>query len=318
MCAGESNRAAVPKVGEAPSYLQCDVASSRQVYGFVAQWFFTSERTRISHHVSIAMPAIFLCCHVVVVFDRSIVGITSSQWELMTVRREMCFKCRRGRVTWPGDVRKEEPLAQAITVDGCKESYCRFCSERNVWTRLECRRCKTAIPSVLQGKDMQASTKSGRSWSEWSSSGDGEDEVLAYEAQWAEETELRELREENQRLKNEGEKPSVQFEEPSEEVMCEEDEKMKVASDLNSKKKKDQRKREIVKQLRKIDESTDLPQELVGQRKEMWRQEMHDIEQRRIDLSPEHQQMQKLSQKRHCPQDNTVVAKECGQVGKEK
>ena len=61
-------------------------------------------------------------------------------------------------------------------------------------------------------------TKSGRSWSESSSSGDGEDEVLAYEAQWAEETALRELREENQRPRNEGEKPSVQFEEAGEEV----------------------------------------------------------------------------------------------------
>ena len=49
---------------------------------------------------------------------------------------------------------------------------------------------------------------------------------------------------------------------------CEEDEKMKVTGDLDSKKKKDERKREIVKQLRQIDEFTDLPQELVGQRKE--------------------------------------------------
>ena len=32
---------------------------------------FTSDRTRISHHVPIAMPSIFLCCPVVVVFDRS-------------------------------------------------------------------------------------------------------------------------------------------------------------------------------------------------------------------------------------------------------
>ena len=56
-------------------------------------------------------------------------------------------------------------------------------------------------------------------------------------AQWAEERELRELREENQILKNEGEKPSVQFEEASEEVMCEEDEKMEKGGDLDSKKK---------------------------------------------------------------------------------
>ena len=56
---------------------------------------------------------------------------------------------------------------------------------------------------------LSVSTKSGRSWSQLSSSGVGEDTVLAYTAQWAEETELRE---ENKRLKNEGSEPSVQFE----------------------------------------------------------------------------------------------------------
>ena len=54
--------------------------------------------------------------------------------------------------------------------------------------------CQTGIPSVLQGEHMQAvSTKSGRSWSESSSSGDGE--VLACKARWAKETVLRELQE---------------------------------------------------------------------------------------------------------------------------
>ena len=70
---------------------------------------------------------------------------------------------------------------------------------------------------------------------------------------------------------------------------------MKVDGDLDRKRKLDQHWRELVKQLRKIDEFTDLPQEFAVQWKEMWRQEMHDIEQRRIDLSPEHKQMQKVN-----------------------
>ena len=38
---------------------------------------------------------------------------------------------------------------------------------------------------MLEGKHMQAvSTQSGHTWSETSSSGEGDDKVLAYEAQW--------------------------------------------------------------------------------------------------------------------------------------
>ena len=84
-----------------------------------------------------------------------------------------------------GQVRKEELLAKAVTIDGRKEWCCRVCSETNSWTKSKCRRCKTGIPFVLQGRHMQTvSTKSARSLSE-SSSRDGEENVLAYKAQWA-------------------------------------------------------------------------------------------------------------------------------------
>ena len=77
-----------------------------------------------------------------------------------------------------GQVRKWELVAEAVTIDGRKERHCRFCSETKVWTRSKRRRCTTGIPSVLQGKNMQAvSTKNGRRWSELSPSGDGEDKV---------------------------------------------------------------------------------------------------------------------------------------------
>ena len=75
----------------------------------------------------------------------------------------------------------------------------------------------------------------------------------------------------------------MQFEEASDESVCEEDEKMEVDGELNSKRNLDRRKREIVKQFRKIDEFTDLPREFVVKRKEKSRRELQDLEQRRND-----------------------------------
>ena len=103
---------------------------------------------------------VVLCCG----FLRcSFVGNSSCQWGPMTVRKE-----------WVGKrPRMEDLLAEAVTIDGRMEWYCRFCSETNVWTRSMCRRYQTSIPSVLQGKYKQAvSTKVRRSWSESSSSGE--------------------------------------------------------------------------------------------------------------------------------------------------
>ena len=85
--------------------------------------------------------------------------------------------------------------------------------------------------------------------SESSSSGAGEDKVLAYKTQCAKESELRETVE--QLLESEGRKFSVQFKEGSEEINCEEEETLEVDGDAGSEKKLDQRQRENVKQLRK-------------------------------------------------------------------
>ena len=68
-----------------------------------------------------------------------------------------------------------------------------------------------------------------------------------------------ELREEVKRLQGEGERLAVQFEETCEEFLPDEDCKMEVDSEADSRKKLDQRKREIAKQLRKVQEfTTDL------------------------------------------------------------
>ena len=83
-----------------------------------------------------------------------------------------------------GQVGKEELFGRAITIDGRKEWYCLFCSDTNVWTRSRCARL--GFRQVLHAEHMQAvSSKSGRSWSASSSSGDGLHQMLAYQATWA-------------------------------------------------------------------------------------------------------------------------------------
>ena len=76
-----------------------------------------------------------------------------------------------------------------------------------------------------------------------------------------------------------------------------------------------QRKKELVTQMRKIDVSTDMLGKVVDEHKEKWRQELQDIERRRNDLLPEHQKMQKLSQKLQSVQDKKkTVPEERGQM----
>ena len=82
-----------------------------------------------------------------------------------------------------------------------------------------------------------------------------------------------------------------------------EGEKMEVDGEVDSKKKLDQRKKELVKQVRKIDEFTCNPRNVVGEQKEKGRQELQDIEHRRNGFLPEHQKMQKRSQKLQSLQD---------------
>ena len=59
----------------------------------------------------------------------------------------------------------------------------------------------THFVGVARQKQASCFEQGGRSGCASSSSGDGEDKVLAYKACWANETELRELREEIKRLK---------------------------------------------------------------------------------------------------------------------
>ena len=116
-----------------------------------------------------------------------------------------------------------------------------------------------------------------------------------YKAQRAKEAELFEFCEEVKKLKSEGQKAAVCFEEINEEVKPDEDCKMEVDSEAESRKKLHQREREVAKQLRKIEEFTDLDEGVTESHQDKWHQELLQSEQRRNDLLPEHEKMQEMS-----------------------
>ena len=64
-----------------------------------------------------------------------------------------------------------------------------------------------------------------------------------------------------------------------------------------TKKKLDEQRRRLQRQLRDLEKVTCLPQGHKSRLKETWQPELQDIEQKRNDLSPENQRMQKRSQK---------------------
>ena len=93
------------------------------------------------------------------------------------------------------------------------------------------------------------------------------------------------------------EKQWAQGEPVGAEGQSEDDGKMEVGEEVDSKEKLEQRKKELLKQLRNINEGLDMPQATQETLREKWQQELQDIEQRRNDLLPEHQQMQMRSPK---------------------
>ena len=116
--------------------------------------------------------------------------------------------------------------------------------------------------SVGVARQTQASCfdKGGRSGSESSSSGECEDKVLAHKAQWATQTELRELRDKVKWFEGERRKQWVQGKPTCADGTSGECEKLEVDEEFDSKKKSDQRKKELVLQLRRIGEFPDMPQ----------------------------------------------------------
>ena len=141
----------------------------------------------------------------------------------------------------------------------------------------------------------------GRSYSDASSSGECEDEVLAHKAHWATETELRELREETRGSRDkEGNRRCSSRKLVNKAGL----KKMEVDEEVDSKNKLDQRKKELQKQLRDIEKFTGMPQDTQDVLREKWQQEIQDIEQRPNGLLTELQNMQKRPEKLHSLQDN--------------
>ena len=97
-------------------------------------------------------------------------------------------------------------------------------------------RSGTVVPARIRTCGQDRNVEGGRSWSEWSSSGECEDKVLAHKAQWARLTELRELRDNVKWYESEGTKQWAKAEPSSEEGRYEENEKMEMDEEIDRKK----------------------------------------------------------------------------------
>ena len=94
----------------------------------------------------------------------------------------------------------------------------------------------------------------------------------------------------------------MQFEDAGAEGTFAEEGKI-VDEEVDSKKKLDLRKKDLLNQLHDTSNACpDMPQLAQGMLKEAWQQELQDIERRRNDLLPEDQKMQK-TQKLQSSQD---------------
>ena len=78
---------------------------------------------------------------------------------------------------------------------------------------------------------------------------------------------------------------------------------MEVEGDTDCKKKLDEQKKSLQKQLRDIEKFTDMEPMVRDRQKEKWKCQLQEIERKRTELLPEHQKMQKRSQKLQSLQD---------------
>ena len=222
----------------------------------------------------------------------------------------MAFRHRRRS---PEQVRAQRILADAITIDGRKEWTCKFCSETNVWTRWRCRRCGNNIPSGRQGKHKQAMCAKNREWYSGSSSSSGAEEWKSQEQE-----EIKRLRAQVELLSRQhGAEQSPQ--EPRELARrgsglegC----RMEFEEETEYKKKLDEQKKSLQRQEREIGKFANMDPVVRNHQKEVWKKELEEIERKRTELLPEHQKMQKKSQKllslRDKHKNHHKTAGECG------
>ena len=192
------------------------------------------------------------------------------------------FQTQRMKSWVPGQIRAEKVLADAITIDGRKEWICKFCSETNVWThwlcrgnfsnillfcrentsRLSLRRTKDGIqdhlPRVVENRESLVIMKR-RSRScvhKWGCSASSKECGRARRR--------RESRREEE--------------------------------DTDCKKKLDDQKESLQKELRDIEKFTDMEPMVRDSQKEKWKCQLQEIERKRTELLQEHQKMQKVSE----------------------
>ena len=213
----------------------------------------------------------------------------------------MGFQSHRNTSWVPAQIWAERVLADAITIDGHKEWICKFCSEANVWTRWRCRRCYSNIPAGLQEKHKHAIFAKNKGWYSGSSSSNGGKEKRLRDQE--EEEELRaqvELLRKQQRVEK---GPETQGEPTRRGSGLEEYCKMEVEEEIDCKKTLDEQRKSLQKQLRDIEKFTDMEPMFWDSHKEKWKGQLQVIARMRTKLLPEHQKMQKRSQKLQSLQD---------------
>ena len=167
-----------------------------------------------------------------------------------------------------------------------------------MWTRWRCRRCYHDIPAGLRGKYRQPIAARNREWSTGSSSSSGDEERRNKNLEAEDkgfEPGLRPWK------KKEGEGvqggqglPLTERKRPGRRV---------VEDEAESRKKLDDQKKKIQKELRDIEKFSCVPKELQESIKSNLQQQLQEVEQRRHDLMPEHQKVQKRQQKTQSIQD---------------
>ena len=189
-------------------------------------------------------------------------------------------------------VRAERVLADAITTDGRREWTCKFCSETNVWTRWRWRRCGNNVPSVLQGKHKQTMYAQNREWYSGSSSSSGREEWKSQEQE-----EIKRLRAQVELLSRQqgAVKSPEEPGEPARRGRWNLEEGCKMEFDRGD--KLEEQKKSLRRQLREIEKFANMDPAFRNKQKEVWKEELEEIERKRAELLLEHQKMKKKSQK---------------------
>ena len=185
------------------------------------------------------------------------------------------------RGSWIPGMRAERVLANAISIDGRKEWTFKFCSESKVWTRWRCRRCYKNISAELHGKYRQAVAAKLGEWSTGPSASNKEDRKAR-----CLKDENKELRARIDAVEKEGvqKEPGIPFKEEGE-IAWKSRMRPSVAENWMNRGKRCRRSWE-----RSTDCLRRASRSHCSTSCNMWRK-------RRNDLMPEHQKVQKRTQK---------------------